>query len=275
MNQNAQLLSNIATQLRSTLSTFYIAAAQLATPEQREEDPNIDACAAAIQKSYFQILRTINNLTLAGLYMNQKTPLSLQNLDIVELVYRICELSMGPAEVLGLHLRLFSPEETHICAANRAGIEEILHQLLSNAFKFTPSGGTVTVELAFITKDHKKQVSLSVKDTGKGIPEEYLGTLFTRYLSNYPKAPFPHGLGLGLALCHYIAQGHGGDIQAVSSEKKGSGATFTLTFPDQLSDEYAETVSDNFFDYYGGLNQTLLGLADAMPEKIYLQENLI
>lgn len=267
MNQNAQLFVRLAAQLRSALSMFHLAAERLAPPSRREQDSSVDVSAALLYQSYYQVLRMVNNLTFAGIYLEREEALPFENFDIVELLYKICEQSMGPAETLGVHLQLLSSQTTHICAGNPTGIEQLSYQLLSNAFKFTPSGGTVTVRLDFFDEE----VHLTVSDTGQGIPPEYRDALFDHYLNGRPDAPPPHGLGLGLSICHYIAKGHGGTLRAISSDEEGSGASFRFSFPDRQLTPKVEGTSDLVFDYSSGLNQTFLGLADALPKEIYLQ----
>ena len=111
-----------------------------------------------------------------------------------------------------------------------------------------------------------KQILLSVEDTGRGIEPERLETLFDRCLHESLMDPRPHGLGLGLALCRAIAQGHGGSIMAQSHE--GRGSRFTVSLPDRRAEN--GTVSDVPLDYSGGFNRTLLYLADALPSRVFL-----
>ena len=171
---------------------------------------------------------------------------------------------MLDAAHLGLNLRFVCAIERHICAVAPEALEQILGHLLSNAFKFTPAGGTVTVELRRLSG----RVLISVEDTGTGIPEETLATLFDRYLHADQPSPPPHGLGLGLPLCRRLAEGHGGTLMAES--RPGKGSRFTLSLPDQ---QKGTEVSDIAIDYSGGFNQTLLSLADALPVDAFLIRN--
>ena len=143
-------------------------------------------------------------------------------------------------------------------------LEQVVYHLLSNAFKFTPAGGVVTVELQV----KNKLVLLSVTDTGRGIPEEQISSLFDRYLHAGQMDPPPHGLGLGLPLCRRIAEGHGGTLMAESRE--GQGSRFTLSLPDR---RVGSGVSDVPFDYAGGFNRTLMALSDALPVSAFLRNN--
>ena len=256
----ASLFPDVATQLRAALSNLHLAAAQLAPAEARETDPALDQKAALLDQSYYRLLRLVNSLSSAA-WLTDSAPLPLQDRDIVALVSEICEKSGDLAPLLGLELRFICAMERHVCAVAATALEQAVYQLLSNALKFTPSGGTVTVEL----RRASGQLLLSVEDTGCGIPQDRLETLFDRYLHTGHMDPPPHGLGLGLPLCRRLASGQDGTLMAES--RVGKGSRFTLSLPDR---QLGTGVSDVRFDYSGGFNRTLLGLADALPSKAFL-----
>lgn len=259
-NQLASLFPSVAAQLRGALSNLHLAAAQLAPADAREKDPALDAKAALMDQSYYQVLRLINSLSSAECLLDDRPP-ALQDRDLVDLVGELCEKAAALAPLRDLELRFVCALSHHICAVEPDAVEQLLYHLLSNAFKFTPAGGTVTVELRVV----RKMVLLSVTDTGCGIPEERLPTLFDRYLHAGQMDPPPHGLGLGLPLCRRIAERHGGTLMAESQTGKGS--RFILSLPDK---QVGGGVSDVPFDYAGGFNRTLLALADALPVKAFL-----
>ncbi len=260
----ATLFPNIAAQLRGALSNLRLAAAQLAPPDAREADPDLDAKAAQLDQSYYQLLRLVNNLTAASWFQTEG-PFPLCNRDVVCLVSDVCEQAESLASLRGLTFSFLCSKPSHICAIHPAGLEQFLFQLLSNAFKFTPAGGQVTVEL----KVRSGRVLLSVTDTGCGIEESRLPTLFDRYLHPDRKDPIPHGLGLGLSLCRRIADGLDGRFLAES--RLGKGSRFTLSIPDRQTE--TSSVSDVAFDYTGGFNRALLALSDAMPPNAFLVRN--
>ena len=158
------LLPGIAVQMRAALSNLHLAALQLAPPAKRDEDPELDQRAAVLDQSYYRLLRLVNNLTAAQIFQKEG-PLPLRDLDIVQ--------AEGLAGLLGLTFAFHCRTPRHVCAANREGVEQLLYQLLSNAFKFTPAGGSVTVEL----KCAGGRMLLSVADTGRGIPPEQMEVL--------------------------------------------------------------------------------------------------
>lgn len=262
-NELSALFPNVAAQLRGPLGNLHLAASQLISAEERERDPKMDAKAAVMDQSYYQMLRMVNSLSMAA-YLTEDTPLPLRDTDIVDLVGKVCDEVGGLAGTMGITLRFVCAPESHICAVEPESLEQLLYHLLSNALKFTPAGGTITVELRM----RDGRVFLSVKDTGCGIAEDVLPTLFDRYLhKGQPELP-PHGLGLGLPLCRHIARRQGGALMAES--RVGVGSKFTLSLPDK---QVGGGVSDVNFDYAGGFNRTLMALADALPSKAFLLRN--
>jgi two-component system CheB/CheR fusion protein len=112
-----------------------------------------------------------------------------------------------------------------------ARLQQIVANLVSNAIKFTPSGGRVDVRLARLGSD----VELTVRDTGQGLTAAQLARLFVRFdLAPHRSTQSQGGLGLGLAIARHLVDLQSGNIQA-ESPGPGQGATFTVTLP--LTDE--------------------------------------
>jgi CheY-like chemotaxis protein/anti-sigma regulatory factor (Ser/Thr protein kinase) len=109
--------------------------------------------------------------------------------------------------------------------ANR--LQQVMWNLLSNAIKFTPSGGQVVVRLEKI----RGQAQIQVSDTGQGISPDFLPHVFEYFRQADATTTRQFGgLGLGLAIVHYLVELHGGTIQA-ESPGRGMGATFTVQLP--------------------------------------------
>ena len=106
-------------------------------------------------------------------------------------------------------------------------LQQIVWNLLANAIKFTPRGGTVTLRLSH----EGSVVRLVVSDTGEGIDRAFLPYVFEPFRQADSSTTRPHGgIGLGLAIVRSLVEMHGGRIR-VASEGKGRGATFTLELP--------------------------------------------
>ncbi len=114
--------------------------------------------------------------------------------------------------------------------ADREKVEQIILNLLSNALKFTESGGAITVDAAMLEGPASARVHLRTTDTGVGIPGDQQGTIFDPFVQVHRNRSHSHeGTGLGLAISRDLARGMGGDLTVESTP--GRGSTFTLTLP--------------------------------------------
>ena len=121
----AALLPNIANQMRSLLSNLYLAASQVIPPEQREQDPALDAKAAILEQSFFRLLRLVNSMSAAE-YLSDSQTLSLRDADLVKLVSEVCESSADLAEQLGIQLKFVCAMDRRVCAIHPAAVEQML-----------------------------------------------------------------------------------------------------------------------------------------------------
>jgi signal transduction histidine kinase len=113
--------------------------------------------------------------------------------------------------------------------ADRDRVHQILVNLLSNAGKFTPPHGRVTID-AHDDPAHREYVYIRVRDTGAGIPRDQLERIFEPFIQvDSPITRRTEGTGLGLAISRELARGMGGELRARSDE--GIGSSFTLTLP--------------------------------------------
>ena len=126
-------------------------------------------------------------------------------------------------EAKGVRLEVDAPPDLPHVAVDRGQIERVIGNLVTNAMRATPGGGTIAVA----AEARGDQVAVSVTDTGAGIPREYLSTIFEPFIQ------VPHavggGAGLGLTISRRIIESHGGRL-SVQSEP-GRGSTFSFTIP--------------------------------------------
>ena len=252
----AEVLPAVAQELRGTMTNIYIAAERLAPDEARERDAATDQNAAALLQSYFRLHRVVSNMSDAADLAGEGLFPLLGNDDIVGLTRRVCEQAERLFEDEGVTLVFESDRAGQVITMDTERIRRMLFNLLSNALKFTPRGGTVTVRVRVT----ERTVLLSVSDTGRGIPPERLERVFDSFLDNDPMRLPPRGVGLGLALCRRIAEGHGGSI--VAESKEGEGARFTVSLPNRQS--HVVQVRQRPFEYAGGFSPALMELSDAL-----------
>ena len=258
-----EVLLHVSAQLRTALGGMHIAVSRLAPPERRDADAALDRDAALLNRNYYALLRLSNNLSNAPMLLDD-APLTRENTDIVTWLDGLCRQASPLFALRNVALTFQCSAAHHGAAINRVCLEQAVWNLLSNALKFTAEGGTVTVSLRF----ERRQVLLAVTDTGCGINAEDMEMVFDGYLHPERLAALPSGLGMGLPLCRRIAEGHGGRL--VLNSRVGHGTTVTLALPDELAEDVVEDVA---FDYTGGFQRVLLGLADGLPFEAFLQKH--
>jgi signal transduction histidine kinase len=145
------------------------------------------------------------------------------SLELVALVREASELYASRADQGGLAFTLSLPPGPVTIQGDRAQLRQVLENLLDNAIKFTPEGGSVAVGI----DEHQEQAELWVEDTGIGIPADDLPGLFGRFHRGRNAGGYP-GSGLGLAIARAIVENHGGHIQAESLLGEGTRVSFTL-----------------------------------------------
>lgn len=183
---------------------------------------------AQIDAATRQIVSQIQELRdVARLQSNRPLDLLIAPLDLVALVQRTVE---SYEHLSGLHricLDISTPSLTLL--GDEARLERVLSNLLMNAMKYSPQGGTITVVLKPQEREEQCGAVLSVRDEGIGIPAADLPFLFTPFRRGSNVVGKIEGTGLGLARARQIIEQHSGSIEVVSTE--GHGSTFTIWMP--------------------------------------------
>jgi PAS domain S-box-containing protein len=221
-------LANMSHELRTPLNAIsgYVQLLEMGI-HGAVNDAQRDALAR-IQHSQQHLLRLINDV------------LSLARIEAGHIEYRISDVAC--ADVVDEVRPMIEPQlatkglllDTNVARdlyvrSDRDKTQQILLNLLSNALKFTPHGGRITVD-AVIRDDSPETIFLRVTDTGIGIPAEKLNAVFEPFVQVVAGQGRPgEGTGLGLAISRDLARGMRGDLRARSAE--GQGSTFTLALP--------------------------------------------
>jgi len=157
-----------------------------------------------------------------------RAPLHLDDLDLRELLSELSETAGILGEQASVEVVVDVPEQALLMRADRGRLRQLLQNLLSNAVKYTPPGGNVRIS----SRRDDGKVVLTVRDSGIGIAPGDLESIFDRFWRADParsRTGSRPGAGLGLAICRWIAEAHGGSIEAQS--KPGRGTTFTVEVP--------------------------------------------
>ncbi|MEO7033405.1 MAG: response regulator [Polyangiaceae bacterium] len=156
-----------------------------------------------------------------------KLHLEVTSLDFGDVIRAAFNAVKPVADAKHLKLELAFGEGAFRIRGDADRLQQAVSNLLTNAVKFTPEGGNISVAL----ESSAGELTLSISDSGKGIPDHFLPHVFDRFRQEDGAATRRYaGLGLGLALVRHIVAAHGGSA-AASSRGEGSGATFTITLP--------------------------------------------
>lgn len=174
-----------------------------------------------------RLTNLINDILTLSKLESKETALETHPFDVCGLIRKAGLLMGEHARQQGITLVIDCPEQgLPKTAADHGRLEQVLLNLLDNAIKYTPSGGTVTLS----AEQRGEQVALVVSDTGVGIPAKDLPRIFERfYRVDEGRSREQGGTGLGLAIVKHIVQLHGGEIQVTS--EAGRGSRFTVLLP--------------------------------------------
>jgi len=218
---NQELISNVSHEFKTPLNSI------LGNVDLVLEDP--DDLPAHVAKRLLVVQRNAERLLdlVADLTASASTTLNVhpKRTDLASLVET--SLSSAQASALRSHVEIAADVPSPLWAyADPLRIGQVLDNLVSNAIKYSPDGGKVSIS----AQADRQWVRLSVTDTGMGMSHEDAARAFNRFFraESAQKAAIP-GAGLGLSITRMIVERHGGSIMCESGE--GQGSTFTVTLP--------------------------------------------
>ncbi|MDQ3068456.1 MAG: ATP-binding protein [Acidobacteriota bacterium] len=198
---------------------------QLLADGMLDEEGNARAVQAILRNARAQA-RLLNDILEMSRIVAGKVELQLEAVDVAQLAAELIE-SLRPTFDVRRQIVSHTAAGDSVVHADRARLQQVLFNLLSNAAKFTPQAGTIDIAL----RQDGDAVELSVSDTGVGITPAFLPHVFERFRQADSSATRQHGgLGIGLAVARHIIELHGGSITA-ASEGPGKGATFVARLP--------------------------------------------
>lgn len=182
------------------------------------------SAASNITEACGTLLSIVNaNIEISCNYAGTNT-IPAEDVDITETVRETCELFSAVAEMKCIALKSDLPRSPLVFHGHRHKIQQLVGNLLDNALKFTPSGGSVTLTL----KRTARSIRLIVADTGVGISPKDIPNIYERFFRSDRSRNTP-GSGLGLSLVHAIVSYYGGDISCAST--LGKGTAFAVKLP--------------------------------------------
>jgi two-component system sensor histidine kinase BaeS len=181
-----------------------------------------DAHLGAILEETRHMSRIVEDLRILSLAESGALPLDRRPTSLEEIVDDAVDGQAHAGAAAGITVKTALSPDLPAVDVDPTRLREVLDNVLTNAIRYTPAGGTVTIS----ARREDPMVRMLVTDTGRGIAPEELGSVFDRF----HRSPDSRGSGLGLAIARDLVRAHGGEIDA-ESDGLGRGTTIRLTLP--------------------------------------------
>lgn len=191
------------------------------------DGPKRERAYQAVYDSAQRQAQLIEELLDVARIVSGKLRLEITSVDLKEVTRAALNVVQPAADAKGVRVVFDADASVGAIDADKARFQQVAWNLVSNAIKFTPKGGRVTVRLRRVDDN----VELIVADTGQGIPDEFLKSVFEPFRQADESTTRANGgLGLGLSIVKHLIEAHGGTV-SVDSAGTGQGSTFTVRLP--------------------------------------------
>ncbi len=219
-----QFSADVTHELRTPL-TILRGETELALRSNRDQEEFRTVLESNLEEAR-RMSHLIEDLLLLSKSDLGEIPLKMEPLPLAELIMELHQQAQLLATTKNIKVDLLYPDQQIILDADSLRLRQVFLNLLTNAIKYTPEGGSVTIELVLNDND----VAITISDTGIGIDGENLDLIFDRfYRVNKTSNRNDGGSGLGLAIVKWIVDAHAGSISVSSTI--GQGSKFTVTLP--------------------------------------------
>ncbi|MBQ8768921.1 MAG: HAMP domain-containing histidine kinase [Oscillospiraceae bacterium] len=257
-----QSMALAAQELRNPLSTIMSVADRLFPLIGEQNDSVALEQIAKINRGLFQMLRIVSNMSDAYRY-TQNSSTRFETRDICGIIDELITGIIPLMEYTGIQLRYDSPREPIFCLVDSEKLERAVHNIISNALKFTPAGGTIEARLT----RRKNMLYLTVCNSDADVPGISPANFYRQYQRQPGLDDSRFGIGLGMVLIHGAATAHGGTVLL---EKSPSGGTcITMSIALRQSTDPNVRASILHVDYAGERDHRLLELSDFLPATLY------
>ncbi len=240
---NMRFFSNVSHEFRTPLTMIR------GPIEMILDDKNINKeyqkLLIIVHRNITRLLRFVSQLMDISKIDSDNIRLNVRFFDIISVMNNLLEVFIINAKEKGISIQTHGLDNTYITWLDRDKFEKVLSNLVSNAMKFTNSGGVIDISLDIISREMaselfnplknskvREYIKIVVKDTGKGIPEDQLESIFKRYyqVESDSTGQYNWGTGIGLYYSKYLVELHHGQIKA-SNVNNGTGAEFSFIIP--------------------------------------------
>ncbi|WP_409994232.1 sensor histidine kinase [Parageobacillus genomosp. 1] len=223
-DRQRQFVADASHELRTPLSVIFSSVEALAMEEEVTKNELAHKLLTRLREELKRMTKLINDLLTLARADAKHASLQLvkETFDFRPYAERTLQLLSELAAKKQIQMHLHAPEAV-VITADADKLTQLLYILLDNAIKYTPEHGEVTLSLRLEPWKQQKRLTISVKDTGIGIPPEAIGRIFDRfYRVDKARSRQQGGHGLGLSIAKWIVDAHGGTIDVQSEVGKGS-----------------------------------------------------
>ncbi|MFS8188457.1 cell wall metabolism sensor histidine kinase WalK [Rossellomorea sp. FS2] len=232
--ERREFVANVSHELRTPLTTMRSYLEALA--EGAWQDENIAPRFLDVtQNETERMIRLVNDLLQLSKMDSKDYRFNRDWMDFIGFFHKIIDRFEMSKNQDVRFVRIL-PYQAMFVEIDQDKITQVLDNIISNALKYSPEGGTIT----FIVEEKNGFIEISISDQGLGIPKDNLGKIFERfYRVDKARTRQMGGTGLGLAIAKEMITAHGGDIWADSVEGKGTTITFTLPYDALQEDDWS------------------------------------
>ncbi|HSE61998.1 MAG TPA: HAMP domain-containing sensor histidine kinase [Thermoanaerobaculia bacterium] len=221
--EQQQFIADVSHELRTPL-TVLRGTLEVALEEDRSPEEYREAIGNALLEIR-HLARISQNILFLARGESGRVTLSFSNQDLARFVAEVTRELQPAAGDHDLDLSVDVPEKPVIAFVDPGRMQQVLHNLIENAMRYTPPGGSVRVRLSR-TRDEAR---IEVSDTGVGIPEKDLPFVFERFFrSDRARRAYTGGSGLGLSIVRWIVEAHKGKVEIASEVDRGTTVTVKL-----------------------------------------------
>ena len=222
-----EFLATLSHELRNPLNVILGYSELLLRMREVEESPRLVQMGEALRRNAQSQSQLINDLLDLSRLQRGKISLNQETVTLPAIIDNAVETVRADAAAKGIDIRLHVGDQLLLVEGDRLRLQQIVWNLLNNAVKFTPAGGSIEIALS----NENEYAVFVVTDTGQGIEASFLPHVFEMFRQADGSNRRRHGgLGIGLALVHQLVQLHRGTI-SVASEGPNKGARFTVRLP--------------------------------------------
>ena len=222
-----EFLATLSHELRNPLNVILGYSELLLRMPEIEESPRLVQMGEALRRNAQSQSQLINDLLDLSRLQRGKISLNQETVSLPAIIDNAVETVRADAAAKGIDIQVNVGDQLLLVEGDRLRLQQIAWNLLNNAVKFTPAGGSIEIALS----SENESAVFVVTDTGQGIDASFLPHVFEMFRQADGSNRRRHGgLGIGLALVHQLVQLHGGTISA-ESDGPNKGARFTVRLP--------------------------------------------